>query len=489
MWVNKLFAVLFSMVIFLCSCAKHDEVLQETFLTYWSSSSQQQDMPLTKELARQTGIHIDFIHPGGGSLQEQLDRLYFANNLPDIIETSSSIEGGIFNLIDRGYVLRLNELIEQCSLNFMQYLEENPVLRKKIDFGGNYYVYPFVRSTKSLKVYSGPCVRTDWLEEMGLPLPETLDEWYITLTAFRDQFGCEIPFLHKQSNAPFMYAYGIINGFYLKNGQIYYGYTQPEYKEYLRMMRQWYQDGLFGVDYPNAEYGSMDRMIIDGVCGAGVGSAGKSLGNILKSGIPVEGTKYPVLNKGDRSFCSNFDASVLRQGAAAISVNCRDPKAAAQFLDFGYSREGVLLYNFGVEGESYYLSDGRPKYTDLILNSEDISATMDRYLRANNSGPFIQMQEYMEQYCATEVQKRSWRRWQETDADVHIIEDLYLTQAQRTELDEMQFEAYAKEMELRFIMGLSDLEYFDQYVEHMNELGVKRALEIYDAAMDKFNRE
>lgn len=41
------------------------------------------------------------------------------------------------------------------------------------------------------------------------------------------------------------------------------------------------------------------------------------------------------------------------------------------WLDYWFSEDGILLYNFGLEGTDYELDDdGTPKFTDAVLNNE-----------------------------------------------------------------------------------------------------------------------
>ena len=42
-------------------------------------------------------------------------------------------------------------------------------------------------------------------------------------------------------------------------------------------------------------------------------------------------------------------------------------------------------------------------------------------------------------------------------------------------------------MTAKFITGTESLDNFDQYVETMNSLGLQRAIEIQDAALERYN--
>ena len=52
-----------------------------------------------------------------------------------------------------------------------------------------------------------------------------------------------------------------------------------------------------------------------------------------------------------------------------------------------------MLYNFGIEGESYEMQDGKPVYTDLVLNNPDgltANQALSEYSGlAVGNGPFV----------------------------------------------------------------------------------------------------
>lgn len=58
-----------------------------------------------------------------------------------------------------------------------------------------------------------------------------------------------------------------------------------------------------------------------------------------------------------------------------------------KFLDYGYTDEGRIFFNFGIEGESYEMINGYPTYTEMIThdpNGLSMQATLSHYCRASN---------------------------------------------------------------------------------------------------------
>src|SRR5438876_45757 len=82
-------------------------------------------------------------------------------------------------------------------------------------------------------------------------------------------------------------------------------------------------------------------------------------------------------------------------------------------LDYAYSPEGSLLFNFGIEGTSYTIVNGVPTYVDAVMHDPKIpSAQMiSRFARGNFNGPFVQDVRYITQYYELPEQKEALKVW------------------------------------------------------------------------------
>lgn len=152
-------------------------------LTYWVNFWSQSttgvtnfaDLPFYKAVREKTGINVEFTHP---ATDEQNNMMLASGEYLDILETDFyNHPGGPNSAIEEGYIIPLNDYL-QFAPNLMKYLKDNPEIDKmcKTD-DGMYYAFPFIRGDKTLIVYSGLMLRQDWLDELGLDVPETIDEW------------------------------------------------------------------------------------------------------------------------------------------------------------------------------------------------------------------------------------------------------------------------------------------------------------------------
>lgn len=122
-----------------------------------------------------------------------------SGELPDIIEYNwYSFPGGPEKAIQDGYILELGEVFEKYAANLTRYLKENPEIDKQVKTDeGHYYVFPFIRGDEILLVSSGPIIRKDWLDDLGLDIPETMEEWYIALKRFKEEKGATAPLTYE----------------------------------------------------------------------------------------------------------------------------------------------------------------------------------------------------------------------------------------------------------------------------------------------------
>lgn len=167
-------------------------------LSYWGEingnligvKASHDEIPFFQDWQKKTGVTLKFTAPPTGQVKEAMNVLLASGDLPDLLEYNflGDFPGGPEKAISDGYIVRLNDLIDQYAPNLKKYLAENPDVDKMIKTdSGSYYAFPFVRGDEYLRVFQGPIIRKDWLDELGLPVPETIDEWTETLRAFKEK--------------------------------------------------------------------------------------------------------------------------------------------------------------------------------------------------------------------------------------------------------------------------------------------------------------
>lgn len=486
-------------------------------LTYWGEingnligvAATHEEIPFFQDWQKKTGVPLKFTAPPTGQVKEALNVMLASGELPDMIEYNflGDFPGGPEKAINDGYILKLNDLIDKHAPNLKKYLQEHPDVDKMVKTdSGSYYAFPFVRGDEFLRVFQGPIIRQDWLDELGLPVPETIDDWTKTLTAFKEKKGAKAPFsvvskprfFNESGNGAFLGAFGVTRGFYQEDGKITFGPSESGFKEYLKTFRQWYADGLIDKNIATADSKALDGNMASGATGASVGNAGGGIGKwqpLVEANDPkavLVAAPYPVLNKGETPKFGQKHQAYASEGTVAITTSAKDPVLAVQMLDYGYSEEGRMFFNFGTEGVSYNMVDGYPKYTDLLMKNPDKLApaqAISKYARGSYNGPFIQDKRYAEQFFALQTQRDAVGIWKNTDAAKYNLPPITPTPEESSEYATIMndINTLVDEMTLKIILGQEPVDKYESYVDKMKSLRLDRAIEIQQAALDRYN--
>lgn len=445
------------------------------------------ETPLAKELEKQTGIKVEYIHSAYGYSQDVImmgmETLAASGQYPDIMEGAwVNDPGSIGKAVQNGIIVSLNDYIEKYSPNLKKIMDEDDEIRSLSSYMGDLYVYPFIQNDEYLRTYIGLMLREDWLEDLGLSVPETIDEWENVLIKFKEEKGASEAlgtpdFFIMSNNTPsFDGAFGVSSSFYKDdNMNVKYGPIQPEYKEYIKTMKRWYDLGLIDENFAMTTNDAVARKIIAGRCGATLGFVGSDMGRYLTA-VDMVAAPYPTLKKGETSKFGHRVEKCPGEGMV-ISAQSKNKELAAMWLDYGYNKKGHMLMNFGIEGKSYEMQDGYPRYTDVItdnVNGLNMSQAMGLYMRSNYEGPFVQDRRYMEQYAADSRQQDAIKIWMNTDAKKHMlsrnrIKAAIFSAGGNPELFNILNE-YRESMIVKFINGSESMENYDVFVETMREM-------------------
>lgn len=482
-------------------------------LTYWLQSpttlkSQITDVPFYQEWQKHTGVTVKFSEVSSAQASEAFSVLLSSGDLPDVIEYNwLKIPGGPEKALEEGYILKLNDLIDQHAPNLKKYLQENPEVDKLVKTdNGDYYAFPFLQPEGGRTTqWTGPVLRKDWLEELKLEVPTTIDEWHHVLTAFKEQKGAASPLtLVGQPNSlqgfldgAFVGAFGVIRDFYIDdNGKVQYGPLQPGYRQFLQTMSQWYKEGLLDRNFAQNDRKTLDANIVSGLSGATVFS-GANVDKwelALTEQDPNAGfvyAPYPVLEKGDTPEFGQEAWAYAGNGSAAISAKSKNAVLAAQVLDYAYSEEGYRLFNYGIENESYTLVDGKPVLTDLIKNNPDKLSYVEAlslYAHSVNTGPYVQSRDLFQQ-VSVENENHDYDQWI-TDNLKHVLPPVTIAAEESKEFSRIitDVNTLVDELTIKIILGTEPLDAYTKLTERLNELNIERAIEIQQAAYERFQK-
>ncbi len=493
-----------------------EPITLKMFCTYDSTRymfSDFSEVPSMKRMAELTNVNIEFIHPTAGSEKEQLNLLLSSGDLPDIIYYDwNSFNATPDQLYEDGLIIDVAPYLEQYAPNTNKLIAQNPQIAKDIttDSGlmPGFYQMQF---SEVLKNTYGYILRADWLEQVGKSTPVTLDDWYDVLCAFRDndmngngdpsdEYPLTTGLFTNNEDCKAMEAF---YGAWGKNWQMYvtpdkhmaYGAYDEDYKEYLLLMRKWIEEGLIDPDFATNDKTQQDAKFLNSQAGALRSGLGAGFGTFI-AGLGGEqyiaGAVTPVMNAGDTSYNFSGRSAGVTSSAAFITTSCKTPELAVMWLDMLYGGDGMMLANYGIEGEAYNMVDGYPTLVEYITRNPDgksINVALAEFSMGCSSFPFWNDTGVREQRMLSYPVQRQIGLEMANMSNDGCVPRISLTADETTEYASIisEVQTYVQEMTLAFLLGEADIESgFEDYMQTLKDLGVEDAIAIQDAALQRY---
>ncbi len=273
-----------------------------------------EDNVWSRAYQEELGISLDYIWTAPDEEYETKWNVSItADDIPDVAVVPASIYK---QLVEGGYVQDMTEYYEKYASDAYKAAVEadGGVCRSAVTQDGKLLGLPHPGMTPDDIEYL--YIRRDWLEELNLPVPTTVDELLDTIRAFQEaNMGGEKTVgmaVDGNLNYPALgdlrgifAAYGVHTSNWLEdeNGNLVYGDVQPEAKEALRTLQNMYKDGMIEKDFAAADWDTVSGWIASGQCGLLYGAywIPGSLYNtetmeiddwIVVEGVTVDGSPY-----------------------------------------------------------------------------------------------------------------------------------------------------------------------------------------------------
>ena len=491
-------------LLFLTGCVKESEK-EKTPISWYLLTEDVELYNSLKGVAvieEATGVDVTFQSPPNNS-EDAYKMMVISGELPDVImwEYSASTD----RMYEEGLIIDLTDLIAEHAPNLTRILNERLELRKEVERADGRIIYfPSINPMLTVedvcrRTTSGLIMRQDWLDKLGLQVPNTIDEWYEVLTAFktRDPNGNglmdEIP-IDGWGLPYFAAAYGVLNRFCIKpDGTVAFGPMEPEYKAWLETMHKWYSEGLLGSNCLIHSEVWKTENIVNNLTGAfaGMDNAWRHYLPGLQENVPdamFVAVPWAMNEEGVRYTFRTETAGHMSKFVTTITSDCKDPVAAVKFIDYMYSQKGADLLTWGIEDESYVVENGEKKLTDYALEKLDNGYLRLYYYAIGHAafpkydGESVVLATYPEDQIIAE---KTW-----ADSSNALVYPPYVTLSveDKTFCDSVMDDvnAYMSEMEIKFITGEEPLSNFDAYVNQLEKMGITKALEIYRKAYEAY---
>lgn len=456
------------------------------------------DIYAHKVMRDKTGVSL--VDVGGASnsttMSDQFLLMLASGDLPDIINAPwNAYSGGAGAAIDEGYIVDLMEYAD-CIPNLLKYLDENPELAAQVlTPDGRLGFAPFVKAKPVTGM--GLVIRKDWLDNLKMEVPTTIDEMHDVLVAFKEKYNCKSPltfearWLFQQGSAnPLSSPWNTTYQEYIIDGKVQFGPLTEEYREFITTLSQWYREGLLDPDFASVDKSTVQAKFSNGEAGVSI----QQVNNIENCLSANEGTGYEVValeslvaDKGDEPEFAQQSIQHYDGGMCyAVSTTCSDIEAACRYLDWRFSEEGLMTMNFGIEGVTYEIVNGEVQFTDLVMKNEETpvanSARDEISQNQNRAGVSLDIS------LAYTDNGKKWIDTWTAHMDEYVLPTVPYTQEQQEVIGSKwgNVDDYCQEMILKYIIGSADIAEWDSLVDTIKGMGVEDVLAAKQEAYDNY---
>lgn len=459
-----------------------------------------QDWPAIVELQKKFNCKLDFDPiPSADYATRVGNVLNTGKNAPDVMLYLST--GGTYAPYAlAGTMLPVSDHFDLMP-NFMERIKEMGLeeeLKTRYLGDGKLYYMP---GLKDQPFYDcGLVLREDFMQKKGFTQPETYEDVYKILKAYKEENPDSQPLTSvvglRVIERMMMPSWGISVGQNASTGTgvLSWDYDKNEYfaaaisqnyKDYITFMRKLRAEGLLDVELEQDDASTAKKLATGKAC-AVFGWYDQMGGWEGASEIPGIKFKLYAPSKGTRGAYTQPRSQT--EGGVIFPIQIKDKANYKEIIkkvdEVFYSKEAAKIWCLGVEGDSYTMVDGKVKYNDTIMNAkEGIYKYMQNAYGTGCGG--LQLVWYIDQEFTKygEDYAEVNRKVKELNAIPHVVPVPSFTDDVAEELTGLKtnlldsFKVWNDE----FISGKKDIEKdWDAFVKDMNDKGIQKYVEIYN---------
>lgn len=327
----------------------------------FGNTGEELDKTLTMQVMEErTNIHWDISTASQAELSEKRGLSFNSGEYYDVYIKSGISATEAFQYGSQGILIPLNDLIDQYMPNLKALLDEQDLWNQITSADGNIYALPQLNGQE----LAAPAVYINqkWLDNLGMKLPTTQDEFLDVLRAFvkddpngdgaNDEYGIYCPSGAVEYTLPlFGVAMDYSTYSMYDNGNAVFVPTSDVYHDFLAFWAQAYTEKLINQDCFTASWDDLNA----------IGATSDTLGT-----IPTYGAYQHVGTERDEEYVglNPFNGkhtmpsgNGLGYGALCITDKCTNPELICQWADYFYCEEGAILGRMGVAGVTFSLDD------------------------------------------------------------------------------------------------------------------------------------
>ncbi len=494
-------------------------------------SSGYEDNPVLNAMMETAGIKIDW-ETMSDSLGEQVGIRITGGDLPDAFQAVGFSNYDLGRYGRGGTFIDLTPYVTDPEImpNLSAILEKYPKIKAAItQDDGKIYGLPAAEmmgtaatgaaddySIHSIQQFS--MINKAWLDDLGLKVPETVEELKTALQAFKDMaarmYGADpgntIPmsfgFDEWCWGQNIFYApFGLTNWSDVcmdlrltKDNEVVFDCVSDEYRNAITYYHDWYADGLIDIEVFSQD---ANQYLAKGAQGY-LGVATWWEINEMMGEHAADYVYLPPL-KGPDGACTVYiksAGSAVNSGQLSVTKDCKSPANLLKFYDQWYTGENVMQLQYGPIGV-YFNEEKDAEGMYVSITDEEAREKFNKSAGELKSasevaGPKLILSEYytnvfhMEDRAMQRLDdlQNFWFKY--VDDFTYYPVDCVFTEQELDDLDlyRPDFEARVREQEALWLRdgGPSDEEWAAYKQDLIDTYGMNQILEVYKNAYDRY---
>ncbi len=323
-----------------------------------------------EQIENQTGVHVDFDDVKDSEWNSSVSLAFAKGSMPDLI-LRGSLDIEEYG-VSRHLLVPLDTYMEQGLLpNYTERLNASGLKKQLTASDGHIYQLGFLIS-QGVNTNGHFFINQNWLDALGLPMPETVEQLTETLRRFRDGDpngngqADEIPleFTFDDNNTGIYNLFSFF-GLPLNEEYVYIDDQEqvrfaPEEDSFLKAaawLHQLYTEGLLDIDFISQGSNIWAAKVNAG--NVGVFSYWRLQNTALSPDVAAAYQILLPVHAEGTAACLPRNMDIIEFGAALTTDN-RDIPASLRWLDAQFETENMLISQNGALGDTLIQrEDGR----------------------------------------------------------------------------------------------------------------------------------
>lgn len=477
---------------------------------------------LVKEMNEKMGVTINWNCIAGDDALTERKNVLFATavDLPDALMGAKLSDYELNTYGGQGLLIPLNNYInEETMPNLMKLIAKRPQLLSTCTMpDGNIYGLPGIgemgfENSDGNTYYIGAItqftsINKEWLDNLGLAVPTTIDELHDVLVAFRDEDANgngdkndEIPLSFMYNNwcagmTTLFSAFGFTDyndqHRVVEDGVVKFNAARDEYKEAMAYFHKWYEEGLIDLEVFSQEASQYiaKGQNTDAILGC---FTWWEIPEVVGYDRAASYTYLPFLTDSEGNSGVNLnDQGTTGHGSFSVTNTCKNPELLLKWIDQLYDPLNSMQAIYGPIGEFFAETpDSKGVYTTRELAENETEGDLKAKLEL--WGPVAQLSEDYGTYYYMEA--RAQQRlddlrdfWFKNVSNYEYYPSVTFT-VEETEIinDKISdIKQYVSETGARWLTDGGVEEEWDDYVKQLDAMGLQDVIKCWQDAYDRY---